>query len=319
MANAETDYAPSLIEDWKRAGSLATEQILERLRDEEYAFGDEELAAVQANFNDLATNKDGVMYLLEPAFTSFITRSFPNQSIPIAEAGPILFTSATYLSNYPFAAKQPGLTYQGFQRALTWMSPDGAERIIRAAMLGDGLVVRARTAADHRRVIFQSLATITSDSPPDAQESQQNVSDSGLSEQLLDFWASNNDDDGDEIYHDVLDVLSATQPVPNYRSPVLRDSLRGLATEIHAPLPRLRQLEIPKARLSPVIKAILSLQQNDDLDLNPTNSLAGLDYSAASVVNAFTSGETITYPAFEDVIPQIMVRYRIYNMLQANH
>lgn len=314
MVNSERLQADhALIEDWKRAGTLTTDQILERLRDEEYAFGGDELVAIQANFNNLAINEGGVRYILEPAFTSFIASSiassFPNQLIPIVEAGPILFTSTTYLADYPFAAKQRGLTYQGFQRALTWNSPDGAERIIRASMLRDGLVVRARTAVDYRRIIFQSLAHTISDSPPDARERQQKVFDSGLSEHLLDFWAPNNDADGDEIYHDVLDILSATQPIPIHAIPVLRDSLRPLATELYAPLPRLRQLGVSRTQLISVVKAILSLQQNDGLDLNPTNTLAGLDYSATSVVNAFTSDETITYPVFEAVISQIMVRY----------
>ena len=66
------------------------------------------------------------------------------------------------------------------------------------------------------------------------------------------------DDWGDEIYHDMLDVLVTSQPSPSYAARgELRDSFRPLASSLHRGAPLLRELTIPVQTLRVFVKFLI--------------------------------------------------------------
>ncbi|KAF2198579.1 hypothetical protein GQ43DRAFT_434136 [Delitschia confertaspora ATCC 74209] len=191
----------------------------------------------------------------------------------LAPASRLIYQMIHHLSHSPFPPSDPStprpLTLPEFQRGIFWLLPDQANLFI-----DQGSSSRTRTPADHCRMLFQSLATKT------ASNSQLfNLSEARkLSERRAyqvpeyqsmsrDFCRPNFDDDGDELFHDVLDVLYTVQPLeigPYAR--VERDSFRELAKRLGGETASvtLREMEIGEERFRVLLRYLLAAQLRQD-------------------------------------------------------
>ena len=304
------------VEEWEAKGLMTTQQIIKRLNmelDERVFHSTTE--AIQENFDLLCVERLGVRYLDEVNFVAFLARAFPPSFSPIIEGGPIIYASAVYLTGFPFFNEPPLLTLEGFLRALKLMLPEHANCWISGSGTDERLVSRERTEIDHVRLLFQSLAASNVGSIDDSQSNGQELEMKIMPRpSWYDpcFRASNTDADGDELYHDVLDVLSATQPIPIYKMPVSRDDLRHLATSLWDTKFRLNQYRISREKLACLVRLMLSMQMSDTCQQNSytTNRLPELRAVTECVVNAFSmNNETgITWPIFYPTMTSVAVR-----------
>jgi hypothetical protein len=247
---------------WQRAELMDPDRILLReIGVMTGTLGEKEQQSLQDAFNSVSFNNGGVKYMDE---NGFMTLFASNTAIPIqdfAEAVTILFESLIYLSNYPFKKQADNLlTFDSFVRALFWILPERSN-----GWFEFGSHTRARTDADKRRILFQGLANnnIGHDEPLDEQGIKSNVRRRAwdVEEHLLDIAAMNYDSAGDEIYHDILDVLYHTpvEPLDDTVIPVARDEYRPLATSLHQGQVRLRELIIPCTRFRTFVEFALHL------------------------------------------------------------
>jgi hypothetical protein len=111
---------------------------------------------LEANFDSVATEDEtGIKRVDEKGFIKLLTRSnvLPKYLVDI---GPILFRSVHYLSIYPFRYEHPStLTLSELTRGILWLMP--YDKGVTFESWGGGLC--EFSPADHRRLIFQSLAT----------------------------------------------------------------------------------------------------------------------------------------------------------------
>ncbi|KAI0472959.1 hypothetical protein GGR56DRAFT_697810 [Xylariaceae sp. FL0804] len=257
-----------------------------------------------------------------------------------------LFDMLAYLAAVPFpppsgataaAADEHGgsLSRADLARALTWLLPGRASRPLPRERFG-----RGRTRADERRLLFQSLAVVDVPSSSSSSEEEeawrararrgaQEVRRGGMpppppssSKQKEggeeEVPTTNRDDDGDELFHDVLDVLFATQPrLSPSLAPVRRDALRPAARDVvgatpttteeeGGPLPRLRDLAVPRRRLLRLLELVQVLGGTG------TGAVGALEVETA-VVNAaqlfccLEGGReiidgSVRWPQFDDVL-----------------
>jgi hypothetical protein len=310
----------AMIAEWENRGLMSPERIMQRFDAEiqEHVFQSEADTIIE-NFNSLCTEQAGIKYLDEATFVSFLARLFPPSFSPMSEAGPVIHATAVYLSRFPFfSQEQPLLTLQAILRALTLMLPDRANRWIDGSVAGDCLVSRQRTDLDHLRLIFQSLADIGSAKVLQSHNRElavgippRNAPDS------IDFRAPNNDADGDEMYHDILDVLSATQPLQRFQeTPVSRNNLRPLATKLWRTDVRLSQCHIPRVKLASLVKLMLSMHLTGDGQQAAkfVDQLPVLDAVTEHVVNAFSGRDEqpVTWPIFYSVMTSAAVIFPNY-------
>ena len=179
------------------------------------------------------------------------------------DAGPILFHILLHLAYFPFRSLTPPstLSYTQFNRSIFWLLPERAERLFGGSEAGDKIATRPRTPADTRRLIFESLADAQPQSPRNYNATlaseiseQKGVGLDGVS---VNFATTNYDRDGDQMYHDLLDVLSATQPVDYPYGGHYRDDFRQIAKRLHASSISLEHLQIPRERLETIVKLII--------------------------------------------------------------
>ncbi|CRG83594.1 hypothetical protein PISL3812_00948 [Talaromyces islandicus] len=301
------------IDDWVARGMLSKEFILGRVDqniEESVAFAEEELAALKRNFQTVCST-DGV--LTEAAFISLLqTKSTLPQSLEGIKVGKILYTSLTYLGNLPFpnnperTAVQNGISLKQLTRSLVWALPTRDRYII-----SEGNFSRMRTKADHRRLVFQSLASAAHATPYDDEGARELALQDAFDvdrEDCMDFCSSNHDDDGDEIYHDLLDVLYSTQERKHPGlAPAPRDAFRAVAKRIAADndIPSLYHIGIPADEFFSLAKLLLALQfepAETGVDLNQ------FDMAATSVCATFSepkNTEIITWPTFNRVLKEI--------------
>ncbi|KAF2630902.1 hypothetical protein BU25DRAFT_489020 [Macroventuria anomochaeta] len=246
---------------WTAVGAMTPEAVFARFDQRiTNSFDAEEMAALSRNFKEICDN-DG--HVSEPAFTTFVL-SKTRLSPALTKAVHILFDSLCYLSQVPLQAKSPPpthLTLDGLKRALMWILPS-RERSVINATVGH----RVRRPADHTRLIFQSLATSYDNFhvPPDVRAVQSLVVHNVArisAEQIHAFQDARMhfDEDGDEMYHDVLDVLVSTQPYvpPGFAEPS-RDAFRALAKKLHEGAPSLYELVVPQLRLEAFLSLLIA-------------------------------------------------------------
>lgn len=286
----ETESANKKIEGWISRGLMVPARILERLDAEATdgrALGEEEQAKLQKTLSSIegqALSPTALLSLLQTRV------GFPTGSPQSEEAANIVFRCLWYLSTIPFPPipskdqwLPPSLSLTQTTRGLAWLLP-GRCRV----MIGQGSLSRSRTAADHRRLLFQSLAITTlgassdpvasgkiahADANPEAREDRAARNATEGLDPHQDWPVVNRDGDGDEIFHDLLEVLYATQPRgPVWLAPVDRDGFRWVAKGIVAQLPAsssssndamsklpsLDSLVIPRARLETVVRLALA-------------------------------------------------------------
>ncbi|KAI3316585.1 hypothetical protein HD806DRAFT_552189 [Xylariaceae sp. AK1471] len=298
----EDDWADKKIDAWVRQGALTKEHIMVRLDERiksTYAIRNEEKLILDGIFGSLGTHDNcgasGAPLLTEFAFINLLhSKAALPHSAEGSQAGKVIYDSIAFLSTLPFPSKtkskprgtilQPpqGLSREELVRGLVWALPDRAKSFIE-----EGPDACFRTEADHHRLIFQSLAMAVHDHRP---------SNSTLRCSLK------HDGDGDEIYHDLLDVLYSTQEInhPSH-SPIHRDTLRSVAKRISAEnnVTSLYELAIPIDRFEILAKLLLALQ------FKPPAEPAGFNSAARALSACFSQGQgssvagVITWPMFE--------------------
>ncbi|KAK7936057.1 hypothetical protein PG985_001552 [Apiospora marii] len=345
----ELESANKEIEGWISRGLIVPARIMERLDAEAAdgrALGEEEQAELQKTFSAIegqALSPAALLNLLQ-------TRVGFSTGSPLSEeAANVLFRCLWYLSTIPFPpnpskdqSPPPSLTIAQTTRGLAWLLP-GRCRV----MIGQGSLSRSRTPADHRRLLFQSLATTTLSLSPVGKtadsEAREDRAARNATEGLAphqDWPVLNRDGDGDEIFHDLLEVLYATQPRgPVWLAPVDRDGFRWVAKGIVAQLPSasssssksgvtnrlplLDSLAVPRARLETLARlaraAACLLEEEDEdtegdgegegLQTRPAVQLrlSGVDEAALESVLAPFCGhdkatELVSWPMFDDAL-----------------
>ncbi|GAB1197173.1 hypothetical protein APSETT444_006464 [Aspergillus pseudonomiae] len=220
-----------------------------------------ELPHLRRTFDSLAVEKNGIKVLTQSAFLSFLesTGYLPSS---MRDAGALVYRSLLYRSQYPFHQPIPdSLTYMGLIRALAWAIPGRARPVHEA-----GKWSRNRSPADFRRQLFQSFATardgksIPFDSEYAKVQAQRRAFDFTCASYDCDMFPhpkTNYDEHGDEMFHDILDVLFSVQPKTIWLAPPPRECFRATARNL-AGDERLHDLSIPQDQFRAVLKLLLT-------------------------------------------------------------
>jgi hypothetical protein len=340
----DSKVAAQYIEAWRTSGELSPKQVLCRLDkciDEYYTFNADEEAALQEMFQSHCKNTADSMsgaVLDENEFLALMQRRAGLPPTPAGtEAGCIIFGMLLYLRNTPFAYRhlddKPESGSRSLStRALAWLLPERHTQFTEAGSLS-----RARTAADHRRLIFQSLATATTTpltEPHDKAEERARRNAFDMSPEKdsqfssrRDFASVNYDADGDEMFHDVLDVLYLTllRPGGLGLAPIRRDGFRAVTKDLLCrrngvdgevsgqQAPRLCELTIPQERLATLFKLALALRKRHEVAGSPNEDATatrplGMECSAEAardIMNIFCGrigDDLVTWPMFDDAM-----------------
>jgi hypothetical protein len=298
-------------------------KILQRLYDEIVSCAEtpDEHSELRQRFSAVTKNSNNAQTWDATAFTSFLAQNSSPSSLPLLEeVAPILYSSAVYLSNFPFhsclvASAKSNLTYEALLRATFWSIPGRSHRYLD----------RARSASDQRRLLFQSLADINGTFPFDKSEEKKVAAEKAINvgNHDRDFAIVNYDEDGDEMYHDVLDVISThrMQYIEPPYGTYSREAFHPLTKRLASPT-RLRQLAISRSRFQKVVKFLLAEHQYDE-SLKTDLQLLDVDSAADHVVNAFCqgteSGGVITWQKFEGALTEKVVCFsRFHNVYILN-
>jgi hypothetical protein len=301
------------IEAWTAVGAMTPEAIFARFDENitnSSTFTTEELAALQRNFETISDREGRIS---EEAFSTFVL-SKTKLSIALTGAVRILFNSLCYLSDTPFKTSPPPthLTIEGLKRTLMWILPSRASPVIT-----ETCTYPTRSRTDHRRLIFQSLATSRCETtvPYDVRLAHAvdvrklAAAELGPDVQLADVGI-NFDEDGDEMYHDVLDALASTQPyVPVWFAKPGPDCFRKLATEMHKGAPKLFDLTIPEQRLTGFLELMVAVNFSESV-LEADEELLTVARDMAASFQRGSPGEEITWPMFDFAIAKLLVCYR---------
>ncbi|KAI0841364.1 hypothetical protein F5Y06DRAFT_261373 [Hypoxylon sp. FL0890] len=314
----DEDWAQEKINAWRAQGALTPERILSRLDkniEGSNAIQRDERQPLQATFASasIPAPSGSGQVLTESAFISLLHAKAALPRCPEGvEAGRIIYETLGYLSTLPFPrrnsqsqSRPDGHSLAQIKRALAWALPDRWRHIVE-----QGNFSRVRTEHDRQRLLFQSLATGTN--PSSAQDEVRASAQSlarrhafDVPEMFSDFSFVNNDEDGDEIYHDLLDILYSTQEVKHISlSPVHRNAFRSIAKQIkeEEQIPELHTLAIPVQRFKDLAKVLLALQTepaNEGDVIKPSE----FEDAAQAVCAAFTQEDgVITWPSFSHAL-----------------
>ncbi|KAF4624205.1 hypothetical protein G7Y89_g13968 [Cudoniella acicularis] len=302
------------IPEWEKAGLMTRERVMDRLHKTMKFHFDQGAFALRENFNTFAVEIHGFNYWNQESFINFLGKNSKPSSLPlVADAGTILFHLAQYLGSFPFRTgpsetSPPAIGFEELLGAIFWLLPGNAERSTGAGSMGDDVYMRARSAADRRRLLFESLADSKGDFAFDETEEKKIAAREALEVEphLSDFTLTNYDEE-DEMYHDVLDVLSYSQDfIQPPRAPCRRDALRALAKRLHTPT-CLRQLAISRSKFKSLVKLML-VEHLNDRDSPNSVKISELESVADSIVNAFCHGSDengmITWRNFDLALKQ---------------
>jgi hypothetical protein len=248
---------------WISEGLMTRELVFERLT-KILCYSIKTRTELESSFRSLSvTDETGTERVTETAFTSFLTKA---EAIPqsMPGIGPILYHILHYLSGYPLHHyPSPALSLDGWLRAFGWLIPwrDGI-------WYEQGPGAHWRTPADARRAIFQSIATAREGEklPYDPEEWSRQARKRAFEfpesdSQYRESANPNCDEDGDEMYHDVLDVVFTAQvEVPVWIAGIPRDVFRGLAKRFHGHDLKLHHLTVPLDTMRMVVKYLLIQQ-----------------------------------------------------------
>ncbi|PYH43527.1 uncharacterized protein BP01DRAFT_100140 [Aspergillus saccharolyticus JOP 1030-1] len=258
-----------------------------------------------------------------------------------------------YLSTFPFHALPlpNSLSYAALLRALALASPEIA---CSPELFEQSNLTRRRTRADFRRLVFQGLASGVVPKTAEQEESREarerereharrNAFDIPSAEDdpvQLEFCAVNYDEDGDEMFHDVLDVLYNVQDKKVWEAGVMRAGWREVAkqlvheVEVQADAAagaeevgerrvRVRELGISRSGLKVVVRLFLegffgidakytvATREREKRENTETGGEEGLEEAAESVVKAFTRDEDglVAWERFDEVVRDIMPQF----------
>jgi hypothetical protein len=308
MSNQTPDDAVQ-IHAWTAVGAMTPEAILARIDQhiiDKRTFTPSELAALRRNFQAVCDNKGQIS---KAEFTNFV---LSKSSLPaaLAEAVSVLFDSLCYLSRTPLQSTSSSpptthLTIEELTRALMWLLPSRVPSVITET--SSGLM---RSPADHRRLMFQSLATSRGAHAPEETRSV------ASRHEPRDQGAEINADEGaDDMYHDILDTLASTQPyIPPSFAPPSRDTFHALATELHDGAPSLASLAISTDRLTSFLLLLLANNFLERLlDVDPDLE-AVARAMAASFCHGRQDGQIITWEMFEFAAARLLVRVKVLSI-----
>jgi hypothetical protein len=291
---------------------MTPEAILARIDQniiDKRTFRPSELAALRRNFQAVCDPKGQIS---KAEFTNFV---LSKSSLPAAltDAVHVLFESLCYLSRTPLQSTPSSsplppttthLTIEGLTRALMWLLPSRVPSVITETRSG-----RMRSPADHRRLMFQSLAT--SRVAHALGETRSVASPVGSRQEAQNQGAeTNGDGHGDEMYHDILDTLASTQPyTPPSFAPPSRDKFHALATKLHeGAAPSLSSLAISKDRLTCFLSLLLANNFAERLlDVSPDLEAAA-HAMAASFCQCRPDGQITTWEMFDFAAAELLVR-----------
>ncbi|KAI1801066.1 hypothetical protein F4811DRAFT_535887 [Daldinia bambusicola] len=316
------DHDLEKIERWIAQGELTRDRIMPRLDSiaQKDAIASEDKKALQDTFASACSRSfsGDSDVLTETAFISLLqSKSGLPHNPEGLEAGKIIYEMLAYLSTIPFPSRPSpqteGLNLAQITRALAWALSDRTRYI-----LDESNHSRKRTRSDHKRILFQSLADST---VPLAIQGQvrQHVSELAhrnmfdIDEHYHEICRLNNDANGDEIYHDLLEVLFSTQEeVSPSLANVPLDKFRAIAKQIKVDekLPELHTLSISVPRFQAFVKVMLALQFEPVASEHDAVELAQFDGAARCICAAFIQSQdesqdlnasisgVITWPSF---------------------
>ncbi|RAL08203.1 uncharacterized protein BO97DRAFT_428514 [Aspergillus homomorphus CBS 101889] len=239
-----------------------------------------------------------------------------------------------YLSTYPFhhlsfSEPEQILTPSSLLRALTLTSYELTTPLFDES---------PRTRADQRRLLFQALATFHIPSSPDGY--QESIAQAGagahahhnasaLDPPQRDLCECNSDEDGDEMCHDLLDVLYNVQTKKVWEAGVPREGWRGVARRLRSSegekvqvQVRLQDLRISRDEFKEVVRLFLGVffgvprGDYDTYELGGAANDDGLEEAAECVVRAFSTrteenGEDtgIRWEVFDEVVRDILPEF----------
>jgi hypothetical protein len=296
------------VDRWAAQGLFTTEKILERFLRQTNTYNIK-IEGLEATFNSVATEDEtGIKRIDEKGFITILTRLnvLPKH---LVDVGPILFPSVHYLSIYPFRHEHPSaLTLSELTRGLLWLMP--YDKGVTFESWGGGWC--EFSPADHRRLIFQSLATERNGHklPYDVDEWRREarrrayeLPDEKIQSTLPQLGDPNCDDWGDELYHDLLSVVMTAQPkrsLPLAGEP--RDAFRPLASRLHGEMPpRLYELTVPTERLQEFVQLML-YHTFGISELDCLGDTRELEQVADCITRAFAqhSDAGINWPMFDE-------------------
>jgi hypothetical protein len=301
--STETQDDVVQIHAWTAVGAMTPEAIFARFDQniiDSCTFRSEELATLRRNFQAICNNKGQIF---EAEFTNFV---LSKSGLPAAltEAVHVLFGSLCYLSRVPLQSISPPthLTIEGLTRALMWLLPSRVPSVITETSSG---IMRSPT--DHRRLIFQSLATSRAAQAP---ETRSVASIGSTQKPQNQATGTDVDEDGDEMYHDILDTLASTQPyIPPSFAPPSRDRFHALATKLHRGAPSLSSLVISNQRLISFISLLLANNFLEGLLDGPDLEAVAHDMAASFCQDH--QAEQITWRMFDFAAAKLLVCKRV--------
>ncbi|KAK0640715.1 hypothetical protein B0T16DRAFT_460873 [Cercophora newfieldiana] len=314
MATCES-WAYEIVDHLYDQGKLSAESLMQHLEDT-VAIGscipDTAKPELKRVFQ-LAANNDGL--LTEDALLNLLrTKTAIRLSPELVEANKIVFSALSYLGNLPLGSKTDsgldGITFVQFSRALVWILP-----AICGHILMEDNFSRARTEADDRRLLFQSLASRYPEPLYEAPIARKVALRNAFDYHHhigSDLCATNYDDDGDEIFHDLLHILytSQDQDKTPHIAPAPMDAFRPLAKKISTKhnLPVLRTLGIPADRFVALLRLLLAMQFEAPTAQEEPVDLSHFTPPAVSLCAAFTAADThniVTHPSFDHGLHQL--------------
>ncbi|KAK9424882.1 hypothetical protein SUNI508_13404 [Seiridium unicorne] len=286
------------IDNWKSEGKLEVPNILDRIRAE---------SAIRPASSKIPP---GANDLDEAAFIALL-HTQGNLPKSCSFFGHLIYKIVAYLSVAPFYPQPgekspPNLSLTEIYRGSAWALPEVYHNLV-----PENNFSRLRTAADHHRLLFQSLATTTYDGPYDPVKARQRATRNAYfvtnpANDRLEWPSVNSDNDGDEMFHDVLDILHATQPRINSVVEVKPDKFRNCAKDLTRGKPDFNSLAIPLNLFKEFVAFSLALQFESRSPEQPVR--AQYEGAAKDVVASFCEdgkSNIITWPRFDDMLRQM--------------
>lgn len=314
--------AEEYITAWQKAGLLHPQRFMDRMDHEIHRsvlkITDADLANITPYMSAL---QNDVPAMSQSSFHTMLKQQVPTLGLTALEkATPVLFRMFIYISRYPFLPvptnpETSRLTRNELLRALTFLSLGDDLRFFNNE---PDLGTRARAPADHRRLLFQALATPTTADPIGFDEAVWTAKAAVRARRFFrpsepaDVWETDNamtnrDTDGDECFHDVVDYMYTLQPVNEgqYGGDVRRGDLVETAKdmvakgEIH--LRPLHQMALDRQEFAFLVELFLVLwldgQQMGGMESLPDNFH---ERKEAAVAVIFGEKEGISFCEYDD-------------------
>jgi hypothetical protein len=311
-----------LLFSWDDQGFMTRDNILKRV-DKEILDGkiidedeDRQLRSFFTKYG-IPFGRVGTLCLDQMQYIAGMNDLGKPEKLPFLDILQILFQTMTYLSSYPFPPNSSYITVEGHRRALVLLLPDPerSERGRTDALIGAHNAGRARTKWDRRRLLFQSFAKSQPGNglPFNEQRWMENAAERAKDypDPCDDFTITNRTERGDEIFHDYVDFMEATQfiPVIGPRARIARDPFINLARVLYSKdhTPKLEDLVISHNDLYTLVRTMLRLHLDSSGQYFKDHE-EELGASTSRVAAAFLRGrENVNWEMFASALGRTMV------------